>query len=73
MKDWFRQEEGFEGVEGGLAGGRPVPGEVLLGEVNERSGDIGVIRNEMSVEVCEAKEGPDVFDFLGGRPTADPI
>ena len=73
VKDWFQREEGFESVKGGLAGGRPVPREVFLGEVNESLGNIGVIRNETLVEVCEAKEGPDVFDFLGGSPTGDPI
>jgi len=30
VKDRFRQEEGFEGVEGGLGGGSPVPLEVLF-------------------------------------------
>ena len=51
----------------------PIPREVLLGEVNERLGNIGVVWDEMSVEVCKAEEGPDVFDFLGDWPTGDPI
>ena len=39
-----------------LACGGPVPGEVLLGEIDERVGDVGVIRDEASVEVGKAKE-----------------
>ena len=35
MKDRFGEEEEFEGVEGVLAGGSPVPWEVCLGEVDE--------------------------------------
>ena len=31
VEDGFREEEAFEGVEGGLARGGPISGEVLLG------------------------------------------
>ena len=73
VENWFQQEEGFEGVKGGLAGRRPVPREVFLGEVNERSGDIGVVWNELSVEIGKAKEGSDIFNLFGGWPTSNPI
>ena len=73
MKDWFQQEQGFEGVKSSLASRGPVPGQVLLGEVNEGSGDIRVIRNKMSVEVGKPEEGSDVSDFLRGRPAGDTI
>jgi len=56
MEDWFRQEKGFEGVEGVLAGGGPVPLEVFLCKVDERTGDVGIVGNESTVEVGEAKE-----------------
>ena len=71
VENQFQQEEGLEGVEGGLAGGRPVPREVLLGEINEGLSDVGVVRNKVVVEVCETKERSDVFDFFGGRLTSD--
>ena len=40
VKNGFGEEETFEGVEGGLTRGRPVPGEVFLGEVNQGACDI---------------------------------
>ena len=73
VEDWLRQEQGLEGIEGGLTSGGPVPRQVFLGEVNERSGDIGVVRNKASVEVGEAEERSDVFDFLGGGPACNTI
>ena len=72
-KDWFGQEQGFEGVKSVLASGGPVPRQVLFGEVNEGLGDIGVIRGKVSVEVGKPEEGSDVFDFLGGRPAGDTV
>ena len=56
MEDRFRQEKGFKGVEGSLASGSPVPLKVLFGEVDEETGDIGVVRDKSTVEVGEAKE-----------------
>ena len=53
VKDGFREKEAFEGVEGGLARGGPIPGEVLLGKVEEGASDIGVVGNEPTVEVGE--------------------
>jgi len=40
VKDWFGQEEGFQGVEGGLTDGGPVPLEVFFCEVDEGAGDV---------------------------------
>ena len=48
-----------------MACGRPVPREVFLGEVNKGLGDIGVVRDEVTVEVCKAQKGANIFDFLG--------
>ena len=73
MKDRFQQEEGFEGVKGSLAGRGAIPREVFLGEVNEGSGNVGVVRDETTVEVCKAKEGPDILDFFGSWPTGNSI
>ena len=54
-------------------GGGPIPREVFLDEVDEGSGDVGVVRDETSVEVGEAEERPNVFDFLRGWPAGDAI
>ena len=73
MEDRFQQKEGFEVVEQSLACRGPFPREVFLGEVDEGSGNVGVVRDEMTVEVCKAEEGSDVFDFLRSWPAGDPI
>jgi len=73
VEDGFRQEKGFEGVEGFLAGGGPVPLEIFLGEVDERTSDVGVVGDESSIEIGEAKEGAYVLDFSGGRPFGNSV
>jgi len=40
VENWFRQKEGFESVERGLAGGSPIPLEIFLCEVDEGTSDI---------------------------------
>ena len=73
VKDGFGEEKTFEGVKGGLARRGPVPGKVLLGEVEEGAGDIGIVRDESSVEVGETKERADVFHLGWGWPTCDAV
>ena len=73
MKDWFRQEEGFEGVKGGLAGRGPVPREVFLREVDEGLGDVGVVRDETMVEVRKPKKGSDILDLFRSWPASNPV
>ena len=73
VKDGFGEKELFEGVKGGLASRGPVPREIFLGEVEEGAGDVGVIGDEVAVEIGEAKEGANVFHFGRGRPTCDSI
>ena len=73
VKDRFGEEETFEGIKGGLAGRGPVPGEVLLCEVEERASDVGVIGDEASIEIGEAKERADIFHLGGSWPTGNPI
>ena len=46
---------------------------VFLSEVNERSGDVRVVWDKVSVEVGKAEERPDVFCFLGGGPAGDTV
>ena len=73
LEDRLCKEEAFKRVEGRLARGGPIPGEVLLGEVKEGAGDIGVVGNEPSIEVGESKERADIFHLGWGGPTRDSV
>ena len=73
VKDGFREEETFEAVEGGLTGGGPVPREVFLSEVEERVSDVGVIRDEASVEIGEAEERANIFHLGWSRPICNSV
>ena len=46
----------------------PNPRLVLFGKEHKRIDDVGVIRDEFPIEICEAKEGTDSFDRGGGFP-----
>ena len=56
LEDGFREEKGFEGVEGSIMSVGPGPWEVFLSEVDERASDIGVVRDKSSVEISEAQK-----------------
>ena len=73
VKDGFGEEETFEGIKRGLARRGPVPGEVLLGEVEERASDIGVIGDESSVEIGETEERANIFHLSWCRPICDAV
>ena len=73
VEDGFRKEETFKGVKGGLASGGPIPREILLSEVEERASDVGIVRDESSVEIGEAKERANVFHLSWCGPTCDTI
>ena len=73
VENWLGEEEAFEGVEGGLARRGPVPGEVLFGEVEERASVVGVIGDEVSVEIGETKERADIFHLSWSWPAGDPV
>ena len=73
MEDGFKQEQGLKGVERGLTSWGPVPRQVLFSEVNEWSGDVGVVGDKASVEIGKAKEGLDVLHLFRSRPTGDAI
>ena len=72
-KDGFGEEEAFEGVERRLTGGGPVPREVLFSEVEERASNVGIVRDESSIEVGETKERANVFHLSWCRPTCDAV
>ena len=72
-EDWFCEEETFEGVKGGLASGGPVPGEVLLGEVEEGPGDVGVVGDESSIKIGEPEERANIFYLGRHRPVCNTV
>ena len=72
-EDGFCEEEAFKGVKGGLTSGGPIPREVFLGEVKERAGDVGIVGDELSVEIGESKERANVFHLGWCGPTCDTI
>ena len=73
MENGFRKEEVLEGIEGGLTRGGPIPREVFLGEVEEGASDIGVVGDELSVEIGETKERANVFHLGWCGPICDAI
>ncbi|KIN95468.1 hypothetical protein M404DRAFT_165636, partial [Pisolithus tinctorius Marx 270] len=48
-----------------------VPRSTLLCEASEWNDNVGVVINELSVEICEAKERLDVSHLLWLRPVVD--
>ena len=40
VKDRLQEEEAFQGVEGGLTRGEPIPSQIFLSEVNQGASDI---------------------------------
>ena len=73
VKDGLRKEEAFEGIEGGLARRGPVPGKILLGEVEKGASDIGVVGNEPTVEIGEPKKRANILYFGWHRPVYDTV
>lgn len=73
---------GENAVKGRLVFGSPFPGLVLLGEVGEAGGGVGVVGDEFIIKPDHAKEGAKVgettgsgkvayaLDFIGGHPDA---
>jgi len=47
--------------------------EILFGEVDEGTGNIGVVGDESMVEIGKAEEGAYVFDFSGCWPFGNPV
>ena len=50
-----------------------MPGQVFLGKVDQGTSNIRIVRDKLSVEVGEAKEGADILDLSWSRPTCDAI
>ena len=45
----------------------------LLGEVYKGLGNIGIIKDEVIVEVDKAQERPHILDLCGSWPVGNPI
>ena len=73
MKDGFGQEAILQPIEGILAGIVPVPWGVFLGYIEEGVSDVGVVTNELSVEIGKPKKRANVFYLGQGGPVSDPI
>ncbi|KIN99131.1 hypothetical protein M404DRAFT_155989, partial [Pisolithus tinctorius Marx 270] len=61
----------LQAEESGAALLRKVPRSTLSHEASEWNNDVGVVINELSVEVCKAEEGLDVSHLPWLRPVAD--
>ena len=66
-----RGENLMKVVEGMLLESSPNPGLVLFGKEHKGMNNVGVIRDELLIEICKAKEGTDSFDRGGGLPCVD--
>jgi len=61
----------LESIEGASTVLREDPGSIFLGEPGKRDYNVGVIKNEMPVEVGESQEGLDVLYLTRFRPIGD--
>ena len=71
VQDWSSLEVGEQGGKGGLLGGSPCPGGVLLSESSERCDNIQETRDELPIEVAETEESVNGLDGLWWRPSCD--
>ena len=62
VKDWLGGEHSFQRCKGVVTGLVPGLGVSLFGEDKEGAGGIGVVGNEMLIEVCKPKERPYIPD-----------
>ena len=62
-EDWHCHEHGLERVECVMALSVEVPRHVFASEACKRHCDLGVLGDEMTIEVCKPKERLNVFDL----------
>ena len=72
-KDGSGGEHKFEHVEGTLAVGVETPWGILLEKAGHQDDDIGVPRNEMTIEICKSEEGLNIADISGLQPVEDDL
>ena len=64
-------ESFLKGVKSVLAFLSPSPLDILAGQAGEGNGDVGVSRDETTIEVGKTEEGLDVLDFPRSWPVQD--
>ena len=72
-ENWSLGKSLLEGAECGVCLGIPVPRCVFVSEVSKRYNDVGIVENETSVEVGEAKEGLDLLEILRSWPVENSV
>ena len=72
-EDWSLGKSLLEGAEQGVGLGIPVPRCVFAGEASKGYDDVGIVEDEMSVEVGEAKEGLNLLEILRSWPLENSI
>jgi hypothetical protein len=70
-KDRGASQGGLQGVKGVLCLRGPEVGGVLVCELGQRGGDAGVVGDETTVVIANAKEGLQFFQCLGDGPGLD--
>ena len=70
-EDRGRRENGVQGVKSFLLRLSPGPRAVLLGEEDNGCDNVGVVGDELSIEVRKAKEGTYSLDRGWGMPVSD--
>ena len=69
MHQYWCSGEGFlQCDESGVAFVRETPSGAFAGEVGEWNSNVGVVWNEMPVEISKPQEGLYVFNLAGLRP-----
>ena len=63
----------LEGVERGVGLGIPVLRCVFAGEASKRYNDVGIVENEMSIEVGKAEEGLNLLEILQSWPLENSV
>ena len=66
-----RGEDLTKVVKGVLLESFPNPRLVLFGKERKGIDDVGVIKDELLIEICEAEKETDSFDRGGGFPCID--
>jgi len=72
-KDQSRGKGLLQGVESGATLIGEIPRRSLAGQMGERNNNVGVIMNEVMVEVGKSEERLDVLDFAGFWPVLNSL
>ncbi|TFK79037.1 hypothetical protein K466DRAFT_468796, partial [Polyporus arcularius HHB13444] len=68
---WIRHERSLQLSERSVALSSPEPWIVFLGQIEERTRDLGEVAYKATVEVAEPEECLNILDAFGDRPVCD--